>query len=76
MYFFFYQLEEIPLIVKALSIGQRTWEDVLNNYPLFEQQEATKEKWGWKLIDKNWTQTTLVHAMLSLWKLLKGKKKK
>lgn len=37
-------LEEIPLIVKALSIGQRTWEDVLNNYPLFEQQEATKEK--------------------------------
>lgn len=44
MYFFYYQLEEIPLIVKALSIGQRTWEDVLNNYPLFEQQEATKEK--------------------------------
>lgn len=37
-------LEEIPRIVKALSIGQRTWEDVLNNYPLFEQQEATKEK--------------------------------
>ncbi|XP_056008282.1 LOW QUALITY PROTEIN: glycine--tRNA ligase-like [Ostrea edulis] len=37
-------LEEIPLIVKSLSTGQRTWEDVLNNYPLFEQQETTKDK--------------------------------
>nr|XP_022310269.1 glycine--tRNA ligase-like [Crassostrea virginica] len=37
-------LEEIPLIVKDLSVGVRTWEDVLNNYPIFEQQDATKEK--------------------------------
>ena len=46
---FLFQLEEIPLIVKDLSVGVRTWEDVLNNYPIFEQQDATKEKWGWNL---------------------------
>ncbi|CAC5391735.1 GARS [Mytilus coruscus] len=37
-------VEELPRIVQDLSIGRRTWDDILNNYPLFEQQEATKDK--------------------------------
>lgn len=32
-------LDELPEIVRDLSNGRRTWEDVLNNYPIFEQQE-------------------------------------
>lgn len=36
------QVTELPEIVKDLADGRRTWEDVLNNYPLFEQQETTK----------------------------------
>ncbi|XP_071157632.1 glycine--tRNA ligase-like [Mytilus edulis] len=37
-------VEELPKMVQDLSIGRRTWDDILNNYPLFEQQEATKDK--------------------------------
>merc|ERR1712038_872739 len=33
-------VEELPIIVKDLANGKRTWEDVLNNYPTFEQQES------------------------------------
>ncbi|KAK3779526.1 hypothetical protein RRG08_045272 [Elysia crispata] len=33
---------ELPVVVKDLADGRRTWEDVLATYPLFEQQEATK----------------------------------
>ncbi|KAK3109174.1 hypothetical protein FSP39_024641 [Pinctada imbricata] len=36
------EIKEIPEIVRDLATGRRTWDDVLNNYPLFEQQEATK----------------------------------
>ncbi|KAI0226685.1 Glycine--tRNA ligase [Lamellibrachia satsuma] len=36
------EITELPKIVSDLSNGKRTWEDVLNNYPLFEQQESTK----------------------------------
>ena len=36
------QVSELPELVKSLADGRRTWEDVLNNYPLFEQQEASK----------------------------------
>ncbi|KAK2185863.1 hypothetical protein NP493_220g00040 [Ridgeia piscesae] len=36
------EVTELPKIVSDLSNGKRTWEDVLNNYPLFEQQESTK----------------------------------
>lgn len=35
-------VSELPQIVKDLADGRRTWEDVLNNYPVFEQQESTK----------------------------------
>ncbi|KAK6165517.1 hypothetical protein SNE40_022433 [Patella caerulea] len=35
-------LKELPQIVKDLVDGKRTWEDITNNYPLFEQQETTK----------------------------------
>lgn len=41
---FLLQVEELPKMVQDLSIGRRTWDDILNNYPLFEQQEATKDK--------------------------------
>ncbi|CAL1543894.1 unnamed protein product [Lymnaea stagnalis] len=35
-------VSDLPQIVKDLADGRRTWEDVLNNYPVFEQQESTK----------------------------------
>jgi len=35
-------VSELPELIKSLSDGKRSWEDVLNNYPVFEQQEATK----------------------------------
>ncbi|XP_059143729.1 glycine--tRNA ligase-like [Physella acuta] len=35
-------INELPQIVKDLADGRRTWQDVLNNYPLFEQQESVK----------------------------------
>lgn len=36
------ELTELPEIVRDLANGKRTWSDVLNNYPEFTQQEATK----------------------------------
>ncbi|XP_067650502.1 glycine--tRNA ligase-like isoform X1 [Haliotis asinina] len=36
-------IEELPEIVRDLAVGRRTWENVLNNYPLFEQQEASSK---------------------------------
>ncbi|XP_005092204.1 glycine--tRNA ligase [Aplysia californica] len=35
-------VSELPEIIKSLADGKRTWEEVLNNYPIFEQQEASK----------------------------------
>ncbi|GFO25816.1 glycine--tRNA ligase-like [Plakobranchus ocellatus] len=35
-------ISELPGIVKDLSDGRRTWENVLASYPIFEQQESTK----------------------------------
>ncbi|WAQ94005.1 SYG-like protein [Mya arenaria] len=35
-------LSELAEIVRDLSQQRRTWEDILNNYPIFEQQESTK----------------------------------
>ncbi|OWF40012.1 Glycine--tRNA ligase [Mizuhopecten yessoensis] len=32
-------IDELPEIVRDLSNGRRTWNDVINNYPIFEQQE-------------------------------------
>ncbi|XP_069119560.1 glycine--tRNA ligase-like [Argopecten irradians] len=32
-------IEELPEIVRDLANGRRTWQDVYNNYPVFEQQE-------------------------------------
>ena len=39
---YLFQICELPVVVKDLADGRRTWEDVLATYPLFEQQEATK----------------------------------
>ncbi|KAL3832079.1 hypothetical protein ACJMK2_023757 [Sinanodonta woodiana] len=35
-------VEELPELVRDLAQMRRTWQSVLNNYPLFEQQETTK----------------------------------
>lgn len=35
-------LEEIADVVRDLSYGKATWEEVSNKYPKFEQQESTK----------------------------------
>ena len=35
-------MTELAQIVYDLSNHRRTWEDILNNYPIFEQQESTK----------------------------------
>lgn len=35
-------LEEIPGVMRKLSLAQMSWEDVLRKYPRFEQQESTK----------------------------------
>ncbi|KAJ8311791.1 hypothetical protein KUTeg_010659 [Tegillarca granosa] len=35
-------IADLPELVRDLSQQRRSWEDVLNNYPLFEQQEASK----------------------------------
>jgi glycyl-tRNA synthetase len=35
-------LADIPGLVYDLSADRQTWSEVLNSYPLFEQQEATK----------------------------------
>ncbi|XP_064647807.1 glycine--tRNA ligase-like [Lineus longissimus] len=35
-------IDELPKIVSDLANGRRTWEDCLNNYEIFEQQETTK----------------------------------
>ncbi|XP_013410317.1 glycine--tRNA ligase [Lingula anatina] len=35
-------VDELPQIVSDLANGRRSWEDVLSNYPLFEQQESSK----------------------------------
>lgn len=37
-----FQIEELPTIVRELATGRRTWESVIQAYPIFEQQEATK----------------------------------
>lgn len=37
-------VDDLPLVVKKLVNGKLSWEEVLNTYPRFEQQEATK-KW-------------------------------
>jgi len=34
------QIEELPKIVSDLSGGLQSWENVVNNYPAFEQQET------------------------------------
>ncbi|CAG2172684.1 unnamed protein product, partial [Oppiella nova] len=34
-------LEELALIVSDLTKGKRSWSDVKNSYPLFEQQETS-----------------------------------
>ncbi|XP_052826299.1 glycine--tRNA ligase isoform X1 [Octopus bimaculoides] len=36
-------LADLPTIVQALATGRRDWQSVLDNYPLFEQQESSKE---------------------------------
>jgi len=38
------KMSELPIIVRDLSVGRRTWDDVLNNYPLFEVQETGAPK--------------------------------
>jgi len=34
------EVDELPPIVSDLSCGRRTWNDVINNYPSFNQQET------------------------------------
>jgi len=34
------QIDDLPQIVSDLSSGQQSWENVVNNYPAFEQQET------------------------------------
>ncbi len=34
------QLEEVPALVAQLATGRRTWEQVLKEFPVFEQQES------------------------------------
>jgi hypothetical protein len=36
-------VDDLPAVVRKLVIGKLTWEEVLNTYPRFEQQEATKK---------------------------------
>jgi len=36
----FVQIEDLPTIVSDLSSGQQSWENVVNNYPAFDQQET------------------------------------
>lgn len=36
----FVQIEDLPKIVGDLSSGQQSWENVINNYPSFDQQET------------------------------------
>lgn len=36
------QLEELPAVVRDLSLGKTTWSDVEAKYPKFEQQESTE----------------------------------
>ena len=33
---------DIPAVIKDLSRGRTTWKEVLDKYPRFEQQEASK----------------------------------
>jgi len=33
-------VSELPELVRSLADGRRTWENVLNNYPLFTEQES------------------------------------
>ncbi|XP_055919834.1 glycine--tRNA ligase [Eupeodes corollae] len=35
-------IKEVAEVVRSLSIGQQTWNDLLQKYPLFEQQNAEK----------------------------------
>jgi len=34
------EVDELPKLVADLAAGRRRWEDVLKNYPAFEQQET------------------------------------
>ena len=34
-------VSEIPSVVRALSLGKTSWDDVCKRYPKFEQQEST-----------------------------------
>ena len=36
-------MDDLPAVVRKLVIGRLSWEEVLNTYPRFEQQEATKK---------------------------------
>ena len=36
-----FQVDELPQIVSDLASNRRSWEDVLGQYPVFEQQETT-----------------------------------
>jgi len=35
-------LDELPGVVRDLSYGRTTWEEVETKYPKFEQQESTE----------------------------------
>ncbi|KAL5007456.1 hypothetical protein ScPMuIL_016262 [Solemya velum] len=36
-------IDEIPGLVRDLAQNKRSWEDIMNNYPIFEQQETTSK---------------------------------
>jgi glycyl-tRNA synthetase len=36
-------VDDLPQVIRKLVISKLTWEEVLNTYARFEQQEATKK---------------------------------
>jgi len=36
-------LDDLAPVVRKLVVGKLSWEEVLNTYPRFEQQEASKK---------------------------------
>ena len=36
------QIDELPALVRDLAQGRMSWDEALEKYPLFEQQEASK----------------------------------
>ena len=36
-------VDDIPSVVRELSLGKLSWQQVLDKYPKFEQQEASSK---------------------------------